>query len=76
MMDCKKALSAPEVEGNLDKAMDWLRAKGIAKARSNADRPASEGLIALVLKGNKATLIEVNSETGNSCIIIVVLCKL
>lgn len=63
MMDCKKALAAPEVEGSIDKAMDWLRAKGMAKARSNADRPASEGLIALVLRDKIATLVEVNSET-------------
>jgi elongation factor Ts len=63
MMDCKKALADPEVEGSIDKAMDWLRAKGMAKARSNANRPASEGLIALVLRDNIATLVEVNSET-------------
>lgn len=64
MMDCKKALSAEEVGGDFAKAMDWLRAKGIAKAQSNAGRQASEGLIALIL-GCKSTttLVEINSET-------------
>lgn len=63
MMDCKKALAASE--GDVSKAMDWLRAKGIARASNNADRLALEGLIALHIGkgGKKATLLEINSET-------------
>ena len=63
MMDCKKALSSPEVAGNIPKALDWLRTKGIVRAASNADRQALEGLIAVYIKGNKGTILEVNSET-------------
>jgi len=63
MMDCKKALAASN--SDVAKAMDWLRAKGIARASSSADRVALEGLVALHLEpnGQRATLIEVNSET-------------
>ena len=61
MMDCKKALEA--VEGDLEKAFDWLREKGIAKAAKKADRIAAEGLTAFVVDGNTAALVEVNSET-------------
>ena len=65
MMDCKKALSADEVNGDIDKAIDWLRAKGIARASNTTARVASEGLIALYANpsNNKLTLLEVNSET-------------
>ncbi len=65
MMDCKKALGAPEVAGDIEKAMAWLRAKGIARA-VNSDRVSLEGLIAVYSKDNKTTLLEINSETGKS----------
>jgi elongation factor Ts len=61
MMDCKKALS--ETGGNLEAAVDWLRAKGIAKAARKATRVAAEGLIGLLVEDRKAALVEVNSET-------------
>lgn len=61
MLDCKKALEA--TEGNLDKASEWLREKGISKAAKKADRIAAEGLVNILINGNKAVVIEVNSET-------------
>lgn len=61
MMDCKKALEA--VDGDIEKAFDWLREKGIAKAAKKADRIAAEGLTTFVVDGNKAGIVEVNSET-------------
>ena len=61
MLDCKKALEANE--GNIDKAIDWLREKGIAKAAKKADRIAAEGLAQIYINGNNAVVIEVNSET-------------
>ena len=61
MLDCKKALEA--TEGNLDKASEWLREKGISKAAKKADRIAAEGLVNILVEGNKAVIIEVNSET-------------
>lgn len=61
MMDCKKALEA--CDGDLEKAFDWLREKGIAKAAKKADRIAAEGLTAFYAEGNFATIVEVNSET-------------
>ncbi|MFB4211151.1 translation elongation factor Ts [Shouchella sp. JSM 1781072] len=61
MMDCKKALV--EVDGDMDKAIDFLREKGIAKAEKKADRVAAEGLTSVVTNGNKAVIVEVNSET-------------
>lgn len=61
MMDCKKALEA--CEGDLEKAFDWLREKGIAKAAKKADRIAAEGLTAFHVEGNSAAIVEVNSET-------------
>ncbi|WP_059105194.1 translation elongation factor Ts [Shouchella shacheensis] len=61
MMDCKKALT--EVDGDMEKAVDFLREKGIAKAEKKADRVAAEGLSAVVVDGNKAVIVEVNSET-------------
>ncbi len=61
MMDCKKALT--ECEGDIAKASDWLREKGIAKAAKKAGRIAAEGLSKVVEKGNKACLVEINSET-------------
>ncbi len=61
MLDCKKALEA--TEGNMDAAIDWLREKGISKAQKKADRIAAEGVSATLVNGNKAVIIEVNSET-------------
>ena len=61
MMDCKKALQ--ETDGNLDKAIDYLREKGMAKAAKKADRIAAEGLTHIEVDGNKAAIIEVNCET-------------
>ena len=61
MMDCKKALE--ECEGDMEKAALWLREKGIAKAQTKADRTSAEGLTKVVTDGNRAVLIEVNSET-------------
>lgn len=61
MMDCKKALE--ETNGDLEKAFDWLREKGIAKAAKKADRIAAEGLTTFVIEGNTAGIVEVNSET-------------
>lgn len=65
MMDCKKALADESVNGDLDKAMDWLRTKGIAKATSQATRSASEGAIAVFtdLGSKSAIVMEVNTET-------------
>ncbi|MBS6063378.1 translation elongation factor Ts [Criibacterium bergeronii] len=63
MMDCKKALT--EVDGDMDKAIDLLREKGLSKAAKKADRIAAEGLVGLqVSSDNKtASIVEVNSET-------------
>ena len=61
MMDCKKALV--ECEGDKDKAIDYLREKGIAKAAKKAGRIASEGVVAAASNGNTACIVEVNSET-------------
>lgn len=61
MMDCKKALS--ETDGNMEAAVDWLRSKGLAKAAKKADRVAAEGLVGIASEGNKASVIELNSET-------------
>ena len=61
MMDCKKALV--ECNGDIDKAGDWLREKGIAKAAKKADRIAAEGLTTVVTEGNYALICEINSET-------------
>ncbi len=61
MLDCKKALEATNAD--LDAAIDWLREKGISKAAKKADRIAAEGLAAIKINGNKAVVVEVNSET-------------
>lgn len=61
MMDCKKALEA--CEGSMDKAIDWLREKGIAKAAKKESRIAAEGLCKIKVEGNTAVMVEVNSET-------------
>ncbi|WP_427450231.1 translation elongation factor Ts [Litorimonas sp. WD9-15] len=61
MMDCKKALS--ENDGDIEKAIDWLRMKGIAKADKKAGRVAAEGLVAFETDATSGVLVEVNSET-------------
>ena len=61
MMDCKKALEV--CEGSMDKAVDWLREKGIAKAAKKESRIAAEGLCKIKADGNTAVIVEVNSET-------------
>lgn len=61
IMDCKKALV--ETDGDMEKAVVWLREKGIAKAGKKAGRVAAEGLCNVVSCGNKAVLYELNSET-------------
>lgn len=61
MMDCKKALT--ETGGDMEKAIDFLREKGIAKAAKKADRIAAEGSAVIKTEGNEAVILEVNSET-------------
>ncbi|WP_312239135.1 translation elongation factor Ts [Stenotrophomonas sp.] len=61
MMECKKALT--ENGGNIDASAEWLRKSGLAKADKKADRVAAEGIIVAAQEGNKAVLVEVNSET-------------
>ncbi|WHZ04830.1 translation elongation factor Ts [Neobacillus sp. YX16] len=61
MMDCKKALT--ETNGDMEKAIDFLREKGIASAAKKGDRIAAEGLTYVVAEGNEAVILEVNSET-------------
>ena len=61
MMDCKKALN--ETEGNLDKAIEWLRKKGINTAQKKSARSASDGLITVKIADNKGIILEVNAET-------------
>ena len=63
MMDCKRALA--ENDGDMDAAMDWLRAKGLAAAARKAGRVAAEGLVGIVVSGpgHDAAIVEVNSET-------------
>jgi elongation factor Ts len=61
MLDCKKALT--ETDGDMDKAIDFLREKGIASAAKKGDRIAAEGLTYVVTEGNNAVILEVNSET-------------
>ena len=61
MLDCKKALE--ENNGDMEKAIDWLREKGIAKAAKKESRIAAEGLCQIKVDGNTAVILEVNSET-------------
>jgi elongation factor Ts len=61
MMDCKKALA--ETNGDMEAAIDWLRAKGLSAAAKKAGRTAAEGLVGVAVEGNRGALIEVNSET-------------
>jgi len=61
MMDCKKALA--ETNGEMEPAIDWLRAKGLAAAAKKAGRTAAEGLVGVIVKGTRGAVVEVNSET-------------
>ena len=61
MMDCKKALG--ETGGDLEKAVDWLRTKGLSAAAKKAGRVAAEGLVGVTASGTKGAVIEVNAET-------------
>ncbi len=61
MLDCKKALT--ETNGNMEEAITWLREKGISKAAKKQTRIAAEGLAKAKVEGNKAVIVEVNSET-------------
>ncbi|MBQ1472298.1 MAG: translation elongation factor Ts, partial [Lachnospiraceae bacterium] len=61
MMDCKKALN--ETNGDMDEAVEFLRKNGQAKAEKKAGRIAAEGLCSVVVEGNTAAIVEVNSET-------------
>ena len=63
MMDCKKALTA--TEGDMDKAVEFLREKGLATAQKKASRVAAEGLCKTLVSedGKKAVVVEVNAET-------------
>src|SRR3990170_592792 len=61
MMDCKKALM--ENQGEMEAAVDWLRAKGLAAAAKKAGRTAAEGLVGVAVDGTRGAVVEVNSET-------------
>ena len=61
MMDCKKALA--ETNGEMEAAIDWLRAKGLSAAAKKAGRTAAEGLVGSVVEGKRGSVVEVNSET-------------
>jgi elongation factor Ts len=61
MMDCKKALG--ETNGDVEAAMDWLRAKGMATASKKSSRTAAEGLVGVAVSGTSGVAVEVNSET-------------
>lgn len=61
MMDCKKALA--ESNGDMEAAVDWLRAKGLSKAAKKAGRTASEGLVGVMTDAKSGAIVEVNAET-------------
>jgi elongation factor Ts len=61
MMDCKKALG--ETQGDLEKAVDWLRTKGLSAASKKAGRVAAEGLVGVAAAGTRGAVVEVNAET-------------
>ncbi len=61
MMDCKKALT--EADGDMDKAVAWLRDQGIGAAAKKANKVAAEGAVAVKVEGKKAVIIEINSQT-------------
>ena len=59
VLDCKNALSEEDVNGDVSKAVDWLRAKGMAKALTRAGRDASEGLVGVAVDGHHGAILEV-----------------
>ncbi len=61
MLDCKQALAASD--GDMEKAIEWLRKKGLGAAAKKADKVAAEGVIAIKAEGNKAIMLEINSQT-------------
>ncbi len=61
MMDCKKALAA--TDGDMDKAVEWLRDQGIGAAAKKANKTAAEGAIGVKVDGKKAVIVEINSQT-------------
>jgi elongation factor Ts len=61
MMDCKKALT--ETEGDVEAAVDWLRAKGLSAVEKKSGRIAAEGLVAVAVDGAQGAVVEINSET-------------
>ena len=61
MMDCKKALA--ETDGDVNSAIDWLRAKGLSAAAKKSNRTTAEGLVSFCIEKNRASIIEVNAET-------------
>jgi elongation factor Ts len=61
MMDCKKALA--KTNGEMEAAIDWLRAKGLAAAAKKAGRTAAEGLVGVAVEGKRGAVVEINSET-------------
>ncbi|MFC2057318.1 translation elongation factor Ts [Campylobacterota bacterium] len=61
MMDCKKALT--EADGDMDKAVAWLRDQGMGAAAKKAGKVAAEGAIGVKVEGNKAVIVEINSQT-------------
>ncbi len=61
MMDCKKALG--ETAGDVEKAVDWLRTKGLSAASKKAGRIAAEGLVGVASRGTRGAVVEVNAET-------------
>ena len=61
MMDCKQALAA--TDGDMDKAQEWLRKKGLGAAAKKAGKVAAEGVVAVKVEGNKAIIVEINSQT-------------
>jgi elongation factor Ts len=61
MMDCKKALA--ETNGEMEAAIDWLRAKGLAAAAKKAGRTTAEGLVGVAVEGKRGAVVEINSET-------------
>ena len=61
MMDCKKALD--ESDGNIEKAIEWLRKKGINTAQKKSARSASDGLVTVKIEKNLGVILEVNAET-------------
>src|SRR5882724_1916571 len=61
MLDCRKALT--ENAGDMEKAIDWLRKKGLSAAAKKSGRVAAEGVVAVAVEGTKGAVIELNSET-------------